>query len=249
MATATTATIENKIEKAHYVANEHDVELLAAAHLATTEASKRTDGQYLRILVQALKSQFDGVRGKRRPTTAELENHSAFLADTHTRLYVAVLRGITTPDVEDDETLTVEERRERAAVRNNRAGFARSSASTLQMFIRAGGDVRTLDVAVVTKTSLRTWTKANTPDATPRQDFIMSALTRLEREARTLVAEDPDEGRTVVEDCMKRLQVILDDLDKADEEAPHVATDVLGKSQVVPGRHAARFRPPRSAAA
>lgn len=241
-------SIENKIEKAHYVASEHDVELLAAAHLATSEATKRTDGQYLRILVQALKAQFNGVRGKRRATKPELDNHSAFLAETHTKLYQAVLRGVTTEDVADDETLDIEERRARATVRNNRAGFARSSASTLQMFIRAGGDVRGLDVETVTKTALRTWAKANTPDAKPRQEFIMSALTRLEREAVALVAEDPDEGRTVVEECMARLQTILDDLEKTDTPERHTATDIGVKSAVLPGRHTARFRP-RAAAA
>lgn len=241
-------SIEAKILKAHYVANEHDVELLAAAHLATSEATKRTDGQYLRILVQALKSQFNGVKGKRAPTRPELDNHSAFLADTHTKLYAAVLRGVTTDEVADDEALGVEERRARATIRNNRAGFARSSASTLQMFIRAGGDVRTLDVETVTKTALRTWTKANTPDATPRQHFIMSALTRMEREAKTLLAEDPDEGRATVEECMRRLQVLLDDLSRPAEPVRHTATDVLARSQVVPGRHAARFRPPRASA-
>lgn len=244
-----TISIESKIEKAHYVATAHDVELLAAAHLATSEATKRTDGQYLRILVQALKAQFNGVKGKRRATVTELENHSAFLRDVHTNLYQAVLRGVTSEDVADDDTLDIEERRARATIRNNRAGFARSSASTLQMYIRAGGDVRGLDVDTVTKTSLRTWTKANTPDAKPRQDFILAAFTRLEREAVALVAEDPDEGRTMVEDCMRRLQVILDDLEKPVEPERHTQTDIGVKSAVLPGRHAARFRPGRTAAA
>jgi hypothetical protein len=108
--------------------------------------------------------------------------------------------------------------------------------------------VRKLDVETVTKTALRTWTKANTPDATPRQDFIMSGLTRIEREAKALLAEDPDQGRQTVEECMRRLQVILDNLERP-EPVRHTQTDILAKSTVIPGRHAARFRPPRAAVA
>lgn len=242
-------SIMAKILKANFVATPHDVELLAAAHLGASDTAKRADGSYLCILVAALQAQFNGVRNKKAPTQPELDNHSKFLADTHTAFYQSVLVGITTDDVADSEALSTEERRARATVRNNRAGFARSSASTLQGFIRAGGDVRKLDVATVSKTALRTWTKANTVGATPRQDFIMSALKRMEREAKALLAEDPDEGRQTVEECMERLQGLLDDLAKPAEPVRHTATDVMARSAVLPGRHAARFRQARAAAA
>lgn len=204
-------TIETKIEKAHYVATEHDVELLSAAHLACNEATQRVDGSYLRILIATIQARFGG-RGRRKAANADLGQHSTYLAETHTRLYPFVLKGVTTPEVADDETMSAEERRARAVVRNSRAGFARSAASTLQAYIRAGGDIRTIDVDVATKTALRAWTKAQAPDAKPRLGALQSAFGRVEREATAMVAEDPDAARGVIEECMERLQAILDDL-------------------------------------
>lgn len=221
--------IEDKIEKAHYVASDHDVELLAAAHLATSEATKRADGSYLRILVAALQAQFNGVRSRRKP---DAEAHSAFLAETHSRLYVWILKGITTPEVADDEKLSPDDRRIRGMLRQARAGFARSAASTLQMFIRAGGDVRTLDVDTVSKTALRTWARAANPDAKPRTDFILAGLKRIERAAVALMAEDPDEARATVEECMGRLQRVLDELGPPATQPQHTITQTLRQRPV-----------------
>lgn len=208
--------IEEKLESKQYVASDHDVELLAAAHLACSEASKRADVSYLRILVQQLQSRFNGVKGRRRASAADLQNHSKFLAEVHTRLYVFVLKGVTTPEVVDEETLDVDTRRGRAAVRNSRAGFARSSASTLQAFIRAGGDVRSLDVAAVSKSQLRTWANAQQPDHNSAAAAIQSAIRRVEREAMEM---EPDDARTTIEDCMQRLQAILDGLEDRKPDA------------------------------
>lgn len=208
--------IEDKLEAKNYVATDHDVELLAAAHLACTDAAKRADVSYLRVLVQMLKARFDGVKGRRKASAADRDNHSKYLAEIHTRLYAFVLRGITTPDVMDEETLDPDTRRGRAAVRNSRAAFARSSASTLQTFIRAGGDIRSLDVASVVKSQLRAWAKAQSPDHNAGVEAIQSAIKRVEREAAEL---EPDEARTTIEGCMERLQAILDGLDKPDAGA------------------------------
>jgi len=205
--------IEDKLESKNYVATDHDVELLASAHLANTDAAKRYDVSYLRILVQAVKARFNGVKGRRKISVADSENHSKYLAEVHTRLYAFVLKGITTPEVVDEDGLEVDTRRARAAVRNSRAAFARSSASTLQMFIRSGGDVRGLDVTTVGKSQLRAWAKAQEPEHNAAAEAIQSALKRVEREIADL---DPDEARTTIEDAMQRLQGILDGLDKPD---------------------------------
>lgn len=205
--------VEDKIEKAHYVASEHDVELLSASHLACTDAAKRADGYYLRILIASLQAKFDGNKHRKRAGKADLEAHAALLTETHQRYYPWVLKGVTTEDVKDDPTLHDNERRMRALQRNARSGFARSTASTVLSYIRAGGDVRSLDVATVTKSSLRTWTRAATSDgANPRVDRIVASMTRLERDARNLMVEDADEARVTVQDCMERLQRILDEL-------------------------------------
>jgi hypothetical protein len=212
-------TILDTIEKKHYVATEHDVEQLAASHFNSDVLTKRSDGQYLRILVAAMKSQFGNGRSARRKLSpADTETYRAFLTETHGKLYAAVLRGVTTPDCADDEVLAADERRQRAAVRNGRAGFARSSASTLQSFLKAGGDVRTLDVNTVTKGALRAAVAATKePDIAPEATAAGAALRRLERDIGALVEVNHDAGRELVEEAMERLQAILDQLDT---EAP-----------------------------
>lgn len=215
--------IEDKLEAKNYVASDHDVELLAAAHLACSDATKRVDVSYLRILVATLQARFNGVRGRKKPAAADLTQHSEYLAEVHTRLYVFVLKGVTTPDVVDEETLDPDTRRGRAGVRNGRAAFARSSASTLQGFIRAGGDVRGLDVLSVSKAQLRTFAKSKAPPVPPNE-VVLAGLKRLEREALELAADDPDTAREVVTECLERLQAILDGLDKPDA---HTITQAL----------------------
>lgn len=248
--------IETTIINKHYVVTDHDVELLAASHLACNDATKRADTSYLRILVQALQAQFDGTKHRRKPSKMDLENHSKYLAETHTRLYAFVLKGVTTPDCADSDILEPDERRARAAIRNSRGAFARSNASTIQGFIKAGGDVRSLDVATVNKSQLMTYRNAAMASDNPRSDFILSALKRIERQAIAWAKDDPDEVRNTIEDCMGRLQKILDEL--GNEGAPangHTATHVEGaqtqvgvESQVFQRGRGAKFRP-RTAAA
>ncbi|HXN96015.1 MAG TPA: hypothetical protein VN879_16035 [Candidatus Acidoferrales bacterium] len=198
----------DKVEKAHYLADEHDVELLAVNYRACSEGAKRVDGAYLRILIASLQAKFPG---KRKLKDTDLHSHSEYVHEIHTTYYHAVLRGVTSDDVKDDELLSVDERRARAGVRNGRANFARSAASTLQSYIKAGGDVRSLSVLTVTKTALRTFALAKQPEA-PKMELVMAALSKVEKRVMTWVDEDPDQARAAVEECMARLQHILDDL-------------------------------------
>lgn len=237
--------IQDSIEKKHYVATEHDVELLAASHFNSDTLTRRSDGQYLRILVAALKGQFGGAthRGPRRKLTAEDFNaQGAFLAETHTRYYAAVLKGITTPEVADDEALDVDTRRARASIRNARAGFARSAASTVQAFLRAGGDIRVVDVNVVTKTELRNWTRqAVTPDENPRLHAVHVTIKRLTRDMEALAEEDAGAARVAVEEAMQTLQGILDGLD-ATARPGGLASTVLPPATAAPPTDTQVFR-------
>ena len=213
--------IQEKIEKAHYVANDHDVEQLAASHYMTADLTKRIDGAYLRILIAALQAKFPVTNRKRALTADERQRHGVFITETHGRFYRAVLRGVTSPDVVDDTSLTVDERRARAGIRNGRAGFARSAASTLQSFIRVGGDARTLDLSTAAKTAMRAFTLEHAAPK-PRMEVIMTRLGAVEAQVATLIEDDPDQARAAVEECMARLQRILDELPVA-HEAQHQA--------------------------
>lgn len=182
---------------------EKQVEQLAADHMKGDDAARRADGSYLRILVAAVQERFTNRSRARKQAVGQ------FLATTHTALYPAILRGITTPEVADDAKLNDDERRQRADARNGRAGFARSSASTLQMYIRAGGNVVTLDINTVSKTALRKWTVEARGERAPSV-VVLAALKRVERDATQLLAQDPDEGRLAVAACIERLQAMLD---------------------------------------
>lgn len=231
----TTLKIADKIEKAHYVIqSDHDVELLAAAHLACDDATKRVSGQYLRILIAQCQAQFDGGKARRKITAPDREAHAAFLQTVHLRLYAHIVKGVTSPDVADATDLKPDDRRARTAIRAGRASFARSAASTLMAYIRAGGDVRILDVTQVTKSGLRTWTRAAMDHATPRADIVQSVAARLEKEARNLMEEDPGGGRLALEDLIERLQAIVD---QAGEPAGHT------ESRVFQGKRGAAFKP------
>jgi hypothetical protein len=211
--------IQEKIERAHYVANDHDVEQLAASHYVTADLTKRIDGAYLRILIAALQAKFPVTNRKRALTVDERQRHGVFITETHGHFYQAVLRGITTPDVTDDTSLTADERRARAGIRSGRAGFARSAASTLQSFIKSGGDTRTLELPTVSKSQLRAFVLAH-ESPRPRMELIMGSLGRVEAQVATLIEDDPDQARAAVEECMARLQRILDELPA---EAQHQA--------------------------
>lgn len=230
--------IQDTIERKHYAATEHDVELLAASHFQADTLAKRADGQYLRILVAALKAQFNGSR--RKLSQADTDNHMEFLAATHAKLYSAVVRGVTTDDVADNEGLDVDVRRQRAAVRNGRAAFARSAASTLKAFLRAGGDVRTLTVDTVTKGTLRASTsRMVAPDANPAQVATQAALGRVLRLVQAMAAEDPEGAREALEEAMERMRTLLNDLD----QAPGAGQGMTLPQARAPVPRATSFRP------
>ena len=240
--------IITKIEKAHYMATEHDVEALAALHLANVEAASGTDGQYLRIMLAALKAKYGngGVPriGRRRLLTdVDRAQHVATLAEHHARLYPFVLKGITTPDVADDATMDVEARRARATVRNNRAGFARSATSTIKSWIKAGGDIRGLDVTTATKTALRAFTRSQVAPDAAAHDPARSALGRLTGALKAMATEDPDSAREATERAMEELQQILTLLEEPAPAAGKIVHDGAGR------RPRPRAREPARAAA
>jgi hypothetical protein len=229
--------IEDKIERAHYIVGEREVEMLAAAHQALTEGASRISGSYLRILLAAAQEKFGKV-AKGPLTEADLEVHAAFLVETHSSFYKAVIRGVTTPDIADVEGLKLEELRARAVERARRGTFARTAASTITSFIMAGGDIRTIDVSTVTKTGLRLWTFENAGGAVASTyaKKVGAAVTRIRKIALAVMKEDPEEATRLVSECMEELQRVLDEL----------SDQVAGKDHdsVLAAHGAAARRPP-----
>jgi ElaB/YqjD/DUF883 family membrane-anchored ribosome-binding protein len=199
--------IEAKIEKANYLASEHDVEALAHSRCMADDAVKRTDGAYLRILVARMQADL-GDKGAGKIRAKEIEAHRAKLSDIHTALYQAVLRGVTTLDIKDEDGLSPEERRARAVARNSRAVFARSAASTLSSYIKAGGDVRRLEVRNVKKIDLQRYVQNHRLESTPVERLVATA-NRLAQEAAAIMKDNPEEARAQIEACIATLQALV----------------------------------------
>lgn len=203
--------IITKIEKDNYVATEHQIELLANAQYTATAGVARANGTYLRILIAGCQSELGAGRG-RAPSA---ESQLAVLERTHERYYAAVLRGVTTADVEASDSLETVERGRRQLERNRRSGFARSAATTLRNYVRASGDIRKLDLSTVSKTSLQRIVSEASQDEAPT-DKLSARLQRTERALLRAVKSqargNPEVAAANLEAIIERLQLALDEL-------------------------------------
>lgn len=219
-------TTIDKIEKAPQSVTDTQVEHLAREAYTAGTLVKRTGETYLRILTARCQSKLGTVRkGPGRKAAIAKDAQLTVLEEAHEKLYAAVLRGVTTPDVADEPGLEKAERSARALARNGRSAFARQSKSVLLMYINAGGDLRALTPKDVTKTSLRAFA-APTLQADPEERIERSgdAFVRI---VQAQARGDPHRTRAVVERYMEELQKILDELDSEDHSA---TTTIVGKA-------------------
>lgn len=221
------AQIFTKLEKGHWVATEHEVETLAHERYANALVVARADGTYLKVILVASQAKL----GRKRRTTAalskaDIENQTTVLKGVHDRFYPHVLKGITTPDIAvNGETLDTTESRRRSLERNARSAFARSAYSTLRAYAEAGGDLRALDAAIVSKAGLR---KALAPPEPT--DRIARAVQRsqkaLIRAITRQAARDPSKARETIETTVEALSAMLEQLGGEVEEEPGETTTV-----------------------
>lgn len=170
-----------KIAAANYRPTETDVEQLAFA-ASIGIASK---GTYLRVLAAAV---IDANVTKRGQLGA--------LNKAHDRFYPSVLKGVAGHSVEPKE-------------RTRRATFARTSLAVLRGFVRGGGDLRSADLATLTKSGLQ---RANHPkgDTTDRTERAMSRANGvLLRAARRLARREPARARELIQHAIDALREAL----------------------------------------
>lgn len=195
--------IIDKIESAHHVATEQQIETLAQNHYTSQSAGARADGTYLKAVIVATQSKL-GKRGPRPRPDAQL----AVLTGVHERFYAAVLRGVTTPDIAPDETADRTERQRRNIERNRRSNFARTAMSVLSAFVERGGDLRGLDVTTVTKGTLREFGRPEL-QGDPLEARVVRGqeglLRALERRARG----DPAGAKAAAERAIVALRTLL----------------------------------------
>lgn len=189
------------LTKAHFLATDEQVKLLAGRYVSGLQAQDSVKGCYLRVLTAATIKAAKPAKGK--PT--EIMTH---LDTVHEGYYAAVIKGVTTPDIADDESLDQEQRTVRSLERNRRSNFARSAKAALASYLKAGGDLFQLDPDTVTKRELQAFVTAMRNKAAEPKTLrhrAELAVARIEEMCRELADEDKDAAMVTVQELMARM--------------------------------------------
>lgn len=200
--------IVKTIAKHGYMASPAQVEQLASVLANSTSQVADADSCYLKVVVAAMQATMGvGKPGPRKAYTPETQ--LAVLNSTVLPFYQAVLRGVTTPDIEDKKGLDKDEAKRRALERNRRSIFARTTKSTLVAFIKTGGDVRAVDVQTVTKGWLRPGQQPSKPRKVSAIARVASATNSLMAALETLCKKDADKAVSTIGGLHVKLDNIL----------------------------------------
>ena len=202
------------LESRHYVATETDIANLVATHDDALIARDTARATYLKALTATTIAELGApVRlraGKGATLSADdISNHVAAFEKVHQRFYAVVLKTIGEGPPKE---------------RNARANFARSAASTLRRWIKAGNDVRSLAPARVTKASLRVGGGAGRGGRPPARR-VEAMAGRLTAGAEELAKTDKAAAIAAVEGAMTKLAALLVALGGQPTRNPQKAID------------------------
>lgn len=189
-------SILEALAASNFLATDSQVESLAS--LAAD--GQRAGGTYLSVLVAHVKGVLSEAKRKPGPS-AQL---SAIDAQQE-RLYPHVLKGVAPEGVEQDE-------------RNRLAIFARTAASDLRHYVKAGGDIRKLEPAEVRKHVLRSEGK-EVPTGTRAERAFSRAQTALVSTAQRIAKTDPEEALSRLRAAMGRIEEAIDQIEHAEKPA------------------------------
>lgn len=205
-------SIINRITSRGFLASPLDIEALARDRQHTMEHESKVLGTYLRILIAKTAH---GVKGKHtkgeKLNKADRKAHLECFTTANDVCYAAVMRAVITADIAPVDIASPDETRRRTLERNRRTNFARTAASAVRGFIQAGGDVRDLDVATVTKRQLREAMERNRPAArTVKVARALKVATRgldvALREAQAMAKLDVAQASLLLTTMMERIQ-------------------------------------------
>lgn len=179
-----------------YLVTDAALAALARDYMDGITRADTVRGSYLRVLVahskRALRSVKDALEA---------------VEQTHLHLYGVITNAVTTPDIEPAEGLIAEERDRRTRERNRRTNFARTAKSTLVSWIRAGGELKTLNPKEVTKDKLQElYAQARPPD---RKSTWERLETRVEDLLKKLVEDDLDEAQALVNSLQAKINAVI----------------------------------------
>lgn len=204
--------------KNRYVMTDIQIETFARDLVGAVDAVNNGRTTYLRVLVAGVQSTLGKVK---RGKTLTGETQLSVLSDVSARAYAAVLKGITTPDIANEDGLDKAEATRRSIERNKRSTFARSAKSVLAGWISAGGDMRALDVDTVTRDPLMADTRATRGQSNEqyKMDRNLKAILRLvQHEAK----RDGAAARADLQAMIEQLETALDDITNGNIEGAPV---------------------------
>jgi hypothetical protein len=190
-----------ELTKAHFLATDEQVRLLAGRYATGLQAQDSVKGCYLRVLTAATIKAAKPAKGKPSEIMAHLDA-------VHESYYAIVMKGVTTPDIADDESLDQEQRTMRSLERNRRSNFARSAKTALTNYLKAGGDLFQLDPDTLTKRELQAFVTAmRNKEAEPKtlKHRAELAVSRIEEMCRELADEDKEAAMVTVQELMARM--------------------------------------------
>jgi hypothetical protein len=196
--------------KSGYQATDKQVEQLAGRYLSGLQSQDTVKGVYLKVLVA-------DAQQAAKPAKS-LQDVLKSIETSHEHYYAAVLKGVSTPDVRDDDKLEQTERSLRSLERNRRSNFARSAKSLLVTYVKRMGDLQALKPETVSKQELQAFITAaktkihETPETLEHKSVLSSD--RTEELARQLADEDEDAAVRVIQGAMNKLAGLLAELGK-----------------------------------
>lgn len=198
-----------KLEHASFVATAADIEALVKEQLVAATTSVRNRTTYLRALVATTQDKLgitprvrQGHMTKLSPEDQKVQLEA--LENVHTDFYTAVQKAIEETPLSDEEKPKTG-RTSSNAIKTRRATFARSAASTVRGWIKAGRDIGAIAAAKVTKAMLHV--------GGPRRKRAMSAkrlITRAEKQSKDLIGTLLLLADTDKEAGLKEFQTTMD---------------------------------------
>lgn len=191
------------IAKANYAASDAQVETLAHAVALGTIGTEC----YVRVFITHAQSMLGTGRVGRR-AKLDADAQLAVIEKVHGKLYPSVQRGVILNGLGGGEVTQAEV--------NRRGTFARSTASDLRGLIARGGDLRTIEVATVTRSWVRAFGKVQAVPTGTRAERSFERSTEAALKAATRIAkQNPAAARAHVEAALDRYEALLAELPEA----------------------------------
>lgn len=205
----------------NYVATPADVERLAGEIIDGAQRSDLGRGTYLRALVATTQAELGSGPRQRagkssRLHASEVAEHLKAFQAMFTRFHAACVKVARATVPEPDTALL-----------RSRTGFSRSAGSTVRGYIRAGGDIRMLAAARVTKAALATPQRKRKADPAALRRSAERTAATLEQLAKRLAAADPGAAAEALRPVLARLAVAAGVTENTTRDASKAADEGL----------------------